>query len=48
MRYASAVVAVDEGDRAYAERLLEGAPDWPRQSAFRTFHDELRSHLGSS
>jgi hypothetical protein len=47
MRYASAVIAVDEGDRASAEKLLEGAPEWPRQSAFRSFHDELVAHLGS-
>jgi hypothetical protein len=48
MRYAGAVIAIDEGDKGGAERLLAGAPDWPRQSAFRTFHDELRAHLGSS
>jgi hypothetical protein len=48
MRYAGAVIAVDEGDPAHARQLLEGAPEWPRQSAFRTFDEELRAHLGSA
>jgi hypothetical protein len=41
MRYARAVVAIDAGDPARARSLLEGAPDWPSESAFRTFHDEI-------
>jgi hypothetical protein len=45
MRYAGAVIAVDSGDRERARKLLEGAPDWPMQSAFRTFDEELRSAL---
>jgi hypothetical protein len=45
MRYAGAVIAVDSGDRALARELLQGAPDWPRQSAFRTFDEELRLEL---
>ena len=44
MRYASAVVAIDEGDTAKARGYLEGAPDWPSESAFRMFHDEIASH----
>jgi hypothetical protein len=43
MRYADAVIAVDAGDRDRARELLAGAPEWPRQSAFRTFDEELRA-----
>jgi hypothetical protein len=45
MRYASAVVAIDKGKAADARSLLEGAPEWPRESAFRAFHDELASKV---
>jgi hypothetical protein len=48
MRYASAVLALDQGNANEARQLLEGAPDWPRQSAFRTFDEELRAHLGAT
>jgi hypothetical protein len=46
MRYASAVVAIDHGKGADARALLQGAPEWPRESAFRSFHDELAAKLG--
>jgi len=45
MRYADAVIAVDAGDRAKALGLLEGAPEWPRESAFREFDEELRAQI---
>jgi hypothetical protein len=45
MRYADAVIAVDAGDRARAGKLLEGAPEWPRESAFRAFDQELRAEI---
>ena len=41
MRYARAVVLIDKGRPAEARLLLDGAPAWPEDSAFRTFHDEL-------
>src|ERR1700722_6215784 len=41
MRYARAVVAIDGGRSADARELLVGAPSWPKESAFRLFHDEL-------
>jgi hypothetical protein len=41
MRYAMAVVAVDHGRAKQVRELLEGAPEWPRESAFREYHDEL-------
>jgi hypothetical protein len=41
MRYAAAIVAIDEGDRPGALELVAGAPDWPEQSAFRPFHREI-------
>lgn len=48
MRYASAVVAIDQGDSAKARALLEGAPEWPAESAFRTFHAEIAAHVGAA
>ncbi len=45
MRYADAIIAVDAGDSARAKDLIEGAPEWPRQSAFRTFDEELRARV---
>jgi hypothetical protein len=44
MRYAEAVVAIDRGHKEDVVTLLEGAPAWPQESAFRTFHDELLAH----
>ncbi len=41
MRYAAAVVAIDSGRGAEVQGLLEGAPAWPEESAFKTFHEEL-------
>lgn len=43
MRYAAAIVAVDHGKSREAAELLEGAPAWPQESAFRIYHDELRA-----
>jgi hypothetical protein len=47
MRYAAAIVAVDRGRGAEARALLRGAPEWPQESAFRGFHDELLAHSSS-
>ena len=47
MRYAAAIIAVDEGRRAEAAGLVEGAPTWPSQSVFRSFDDELKSRLAT-
>jgi hypothetical protein len=41
MFYAAAIAAVDQGDSKRASVLLEGAPAWPTDSAFRSFHEEL-------
>jgi hypothetical protein len=41
MRYAAAVIAIDEGRGTEVEALLDGAPTWPPESAYRAFHDEL-------
>lgn len=41
MRYAQAVIAIDAGRKEDARALLAGAPTWPQESAFRSFHDEL-------
>jgi hypothetical protein len=43
MRYAAAIVAVDHGRPRVVKDLLEGAPEWPAESAFRGYHDELMS-----
>jgi hypothetical protein len=45
MRYGAAVVAIDGGKRDDARALLQGAPLWPEQSAFRSFHDQLTAQL---
>ena len=47
MRYASAIIAIDHGRKAEARAFIEGAPEWPRESAFRTFHEEMLSQLGA-
>lgn len=44
LRYAAAVALIDGGDKERARRLLEGAPDWPEESAFHAFHAELAAH----
>jgi hypothetical protein len=41
MRYAQAVVAIDDGRSREVPSLLAGAPDWPEQSAFHVYHHEL-------
>ena len=46
LRYAAAVVCIDHDAPAEARRLLEGAPEWPEGSAFRSFHEELSRHAG--
>jgi hypothetical protein len=48
MRYAAAIVAVDQGKPSVVKDLLEGAPSWPKESAFRAYHDELLSHARSA
>ena len=44
MRYAAAVASIDHGQPLEAARLLEGAPRWPRDSAFASFHQEITEH----
>jgi hypothetical protein len=46
MRYAAAVVAIDQGDAGKVRTLLERAPTWPAESAFRAFHDEIAERVG--
>lgn len=43
MRYGHAVFLVDAGRLGEARALLSGAPSWPEESAFRSFHDELEA-----
>jgi hypothetical protein len=43
MRYASAIVALDDGRVGEVEALLAGAPAWPEESAFHEYHRELLS-----
>ena len=47
MRYGAAIVAVDGGDSQKAKALLEGAPEWPKESTFRSFHREISSMLAA-
>jgi len=44
MRYGAAVVAIDEGRNDKARALIDGAPPWPQESAFRRFHEEISVH----
>lgn len=46
MRYAAAVIAIDRGDKREVPGLLAGAPAWPAESAFRSFHQELATAAG--
>jgi hypothetical protein len=41
MRYAAAIVAIDRGRAERTSELLNGAPEWPGESAFATYHAEL-------
>jgi len=47
MRYGAAIVAIDAGDKPRARTLIENAPNWPSESAFRSFHDELANVLAT-
>jgi hypothetical protein len=47
MRYAAAIVAVDGGRAGEVQALLSGAPVWPNESAFHTYHDELLAHVSA-
>jgi hypothetical protein len=46
MRYAAAIVAVDGGRVRDVAGLLSDAPQWPPESAFREYHDELLARAG--
>jgi hypothetical protein len=43
MRYGAIVAFLERGDRNRAQELLSGAPQWPADSAFRAFQEELTS-----
>jgi hypothetical protein len=45
MRYAEAVVAIDRGRAGEVVGLLAGAPQWPTDSAFHTYHRELLAQV---
>lgn len=45
MRYAAAVIAIDEGDLGGARGLLNDAPRWPEESTFRAFHAEIAGRI---
>jgi hypothetical protein len=47
MRYAAAVVAIDERAYGRARQLLAAAPVWPAESTFRAFHDEILAQIPS-
>jgi hypothetical protein len=44
MRYAAAIVALDQGRAADVPALIGRAPPWPAQSAFHAYHEELLAH----
>jgi hypothetical protein len=41
MRYGAIVAFLERGDRGRAQELLSGAPEWPADSTFRAFQEEL-------
>jgi hypothetical protein len=41
MRYAGAIVALDQGHAGDVPAMLAGAPAWPAESAFHEYHQEL-------
>jgi len=47
MRYAAAVMAIDERSYGRAQELLASAPRWPAESIFRAFHDEILAQIPS-
>lgn len=47
MRYGATIVAIDTGDIPKALKLLDGAPDWPQESTFRSFHEELMREVST-
>lgn len=47
MRYGAAIVAIDRGEKDKARALIDGAPRWPTESAFRGFHDEISEILAT-
>ncbi len=47
MRYAAAVVAIDQRSFARAQELLASAPTWPVESTFRAFHAEILAQIPS-
>jgi hypothetical protein len=44
MRYALAVVHIDQGRQSEALQLIETAPEWPEGSAFNAFQAEILEH----
>ncbi len=48
LRYDAAVARIDRGERQAARRLLDGAPAWPADSAFSSFHAELSHHAADT
>lgn len=46
MRYAAAVARLDRGQQRAAARLLAGAPEWPEDSVFSSFHTEILERAG--
>ena len=47
MRYAAIVAFLERGDHDRAQQLLNGAPQWPADSAFRAFQEELTGLAGT-
>jgi hypothetical protein len=45
MRYGAAIVCIDAGDLGSARSLLSGAPDWPQESCFSGFHQEIAGEV---
>jgi hypothetical protein len=47
MRYAAAIVALDQGRASEVASLISRAPPWPVESAFAAYHRELLQHAAA-
>jgi hypothetical protein len=48
LSYAAAIAWIDEGDASRAWSLIVDAPEWPADSAFAAFHNELAERCQKS
>jgi hypothetical protein len=45
MRYGAAVLSIDAGDLGRARACIAGAPEWPGESCFGSFHRQIEDEV---